>query len=170
MCQGAQSKCRKHASGQCTKLLETGFLEPPLKEINSNVCSNSKWYCSCCCRTEGALASKPPLQRFLVDGPTPKEALELTELDAIGHLSRSLPALDLDDNVLAAGATRPPSWRARAQQEGVGRRLDATTNPDDDNCIGSLEGGVSGSIEPHERVGRIISLPYRALSAALRAD
>ena len=69
--------------------------------------------------------------------------------NAIGHLSRSLSALDLDDNVLAAGATLPPSWRARAQQEGVGRRLDATTSPDDDNCIGSLEGGVSGTIEPH---------------------
>ena len=73
-----------------------------------------------------------------------------TELDAIGHLSRSLPALDLDDNVLAAGATLPPNWRARAQQEGGGRRLGVTTNPDDDNCIGSLEGGVSNIFEPRE--------------------
>jgi hypothetical protein len=53
--------------------------------------------------------------------------------------------------VRAAFASLPPSWRARAQQEaGVGRRLGETTDPDDENCIGSLEGGVSVAslIEP----------------------
>ena len=58
--------------------------------------------------------------------------------------SASPPDFHLTDNVRAAFAGLPPSWRARAQQEaGVGRRLGETTDPDDENCIGSLEGGVS---------------------------
>ena len=159
MCQGPQSKCRKHpVKGKCTKWQPNDGLESPLQELTENACTNVKWYCSCCCSTEGALASKPPSRRFLADGPTPPKALEPTELDAIGHLSRSLPALDLDDNVLAAGATLPPSWRARAQKERGGRQLDATTDPSDlgvtsdDNCIGSLEGGVSGACLNHANV------------------
>ena len=169
-CRGAGGTCREDKKGRCVRLLSTGRLQGPLIRQTESICANADNYCSCCCGLD------PASRRYLADGPTPDEALEhttapsTTELDAIGKLSALLPPLDLDDNVLAAGATLPPSWRARAQQEGVGRRLDATTNPDDDNCIGSLEGGVSGTIEPHERVGRIISLPNRALSAALRAD
>ena len=99
----------------------------------------------------GAVTTPDTRAQVVVDTSSRTKASPITtEPDAIEHLSHSLPALDLDDNVLAAGAALPPNWRARAQQEGVGRRLDATTNPDDDNCIGSLEGGVSGIFEPCE--------------------
>ena len=147
-CQGAGGTCRENGKGLCVRMLE-GILQGP-KAQTDNSCLNANNYCSCCCGLD------PASRRYLADGPTPDEALEhttapsITELDAIGHLSRSLPALDLDDNVLAAGATLPPNWRARAQQEGGGRRLGVTTNPDDDNCIGSLEGGVSSIFEPRE--------------------
>ena len=108
------------------------------------------------CRAPCGPGTKPE-KKCQIPDEAKDDARRALEATTLAPQPTPLPDFHLGDNVRAAFAALPPNWRARAQQEaGVGRRLGATTDSDDDNCIGSLEGGVSGIFEP--RTGKILNL------------